>query len=179
MSLKSLRADLAPERPGPSAGFPPIAGGAARILILGSLPGQQSLQATQYYAHPQNAFWRIMADVFAVAGSYDERCAGLRSAGIAVWDVLASSVRPGSLDADIELASAQANDFVAFFAAHPAVTTVCFNGRKAEQLFERMVMPQLEGGSDRRYVGLPSTSPAFAAMRYEQKLEIWRGILRP
>jgi len=164
--------------PDPSLGFPPIAGEATRILILGSLPGQQSLQAAQYYAHPQNAFWRIMADVLDVTGSYDERCAGLRSAGIAVWDVLESSVRPGSLDADIDLASARTNDFVAFFAAHPAVTTVCFNGRKAEQLFARMVMPQLAGG-DRRYVGLPSTSPAFAAMRYAQKLEIWRGILRP
>jgi len=165
------------DEPDPSLGFPPIVGEATRILILGSLPGQQSLQAAQYYAHPQNAFWRIMADVFDITGSYEERCEGLRRAGIAVWDVLASSVRPGSLDADIEMPSARANDFDAFFAAYPAIARVCFNGRKAEQLFERMVMPQLEGG-ERRYVGLPSTSPAFAAMRYEQKLETWRSILQ-
>lgn len=167
-----------PDTINPSDGFPPIAASDARILILGSLPGRRSLEATQYYAHPQNAFWRIMADVFEITGPYNERCAQLMSRKIAVWDVLASSVRPGSMDADIELTSAQANEFDIFFAAHSEITTVCFNGRKAQQLYERLVVPTLTTG-EREYIGMPSTSPAFAAMPYGQKLATWRGILRP
>ncbi len=153
-----------------SEGFPPISRPDARLLILGSLPGQRSIDEQQYYAHPRNAFWPIMAALFAASGSYAERCDRLRQCGIAVWDVLGSSVRPGSMDADIDVASAQTNDFAWFFANHAGVRRVAFNGRKAEQLFHRLV----ERPDRVEYIGLPSTSPAYASMSFSGKLEVWR-----
>lgn len=156
-----------------SVGFPPVSGPDARILILGSLPGQRSLQAVQYYAHAQNAFWRIMRDLIVADGSYAERCGGLVESGIALWDVLAESVRPGSMDADIQTRSARVNDFAGFFSKHPAVRHVFFNGQKAAQLFRQLVVLD-DCNSELRYVTLPSTSPAYASMAYEEKLRIWR-----
>ena len=154
----------------PSEGFAPIARDDAQLLILGSLPGRRSIVTQQYYAHPQNAFWRIMAELYAVSGSYSERCEQLRRAGVAVWDVLASSVRAGSLDADIQTGTAEPNDFPGFFAAHPRIVRIGFNGKKAEQLFHRFV--ELPVGID--CVGLPSTSPAYAALSFSGKLDAWR-----
>ena len=161
-----------------SSGFPPIAGPGARVLVLGTLPSQASLAAGQYYAHPQNAFWKIMAEIAGATGDYEQRRSSLVMAGIAVWDVLASSIRPGSMDADIDMASAMPNDFSAFFAEYPELRLVCFNGQKAEQLFTRFVQPEL-GDHERRTVRLPSTSPAYASISFEQKLSIWRGIIEP
>src|SRR5210317_1751806 len=94
----------------PSEGFAPVARGDARVLVLGSLPGARSIAEQQYYAHPQNAFWPIMRELFMIDGDYAARCDQLRENGIALWDVLRSSVRPGSMDADIQLGSAVAND---------------------------------------------------------------------
>lgn len=128
-----------------SEGFPPIARPDARILILGSLPGQRSIAEQQYYAHPQNAFWRIMRELFAIDGEYALRCDQLSSRGIALWDVLHSSVRPGSLDASIRLDGAVTNDFATFFARHRDISLVAFNGRKAEQLFMRNVSDDMIG----------------------------------
>ena len=162
----------------PSSGFPPIAGPGARVLVLGTLPSQASLAAGQYYAHPQNAFWRIMAEITGVSGDYAQRRDALVAAGIAVWDVLESSIRPGSMDADIDTASAVPNDFATFFADHEHLQLVCFNGHKAEQLFMRFVHPG-PGRKELRAVRLPSTSPAFASMSFEQKLSAWRGIIEP
>ncbi len=154
-------------------GFPPIERRDAHVLVLGSLPGAKSIAEQQYYAHPQNAFWPIMVELFGVAGDYDERCARLVEHGVAVWDVLRASVRPGSLDADIRQETATANDFGAFFEAHPEIEIVAFNGKKAEQLFYRMVAN--EHRQTHRYIGLPSTSPAYAAMPFEGKLGLWRA----
>ncbi len=159
-----------------SVGFAPIASPDARILILGSLPSRRSLEVSEYYAHPRNAFWRIMGELLGAAGDYPERCRTLTNHGIAVWDVLHSSVRPGSLDADIRLETAMPNDFAGFFAAHPKVRAVCFNGRKAEELYRRLVLPELdEPGHE--LGSLPSTSPAHAAMSFDKKLGIWRSML--
>lgn len=146
------------------------------MLILGSLPGRRSLEAGQYYAHPQNTFWKIMAELAGASGGYDARCAALLRARIALWDVLANSVRPGSLDADIRLASAEVNDFGQFLAAHPGVTTILFNGGKAAQVFRRSVLPGLAAAHMRLFT-LPSTSPAYAAMAYADKLAAWRAAL--
>jgi len=160
-----------------TTGFAPIAGPGATVLILGSLPSRKSLERHQYYGHPQNAFWRIMNELFGAAASlpYEKRKHILIRNGIAVWDVLAASVRPGSLDASIERGTARANNFRAFFADHPGLQLVCFNGRAAETLFRRLVAPTLEKGSNTPvFQTLPSTSPAHAAMRYEAKLERWR-----
>jgi TDG/mug DNA glycosylase family protein len=154
-----------------SIGFPPVSRHDARVLVLGSLPGQRSLQATQYYAHAQNAFWRIMRDLTGAEGSYEERCGALVEHGIALWDVLAESVRPGSMDSDIQAKTAQANDFKLFFSAHPDIGRVCFNGQTAAKLFQRLVT--VESGSSMEFLTLPSTSPAYAAMNYAEKLARW------
>jgi len=155
-----------------SAGFPPIASTDAKILILGSLPGRRSLELTQYYAHRQNAFWRIMAELFGVEGDYQSRCRQLVVHRIAVWDVLAESVRPGSMDADIQLESARANDFAGFLSDHGQIRRICFNGRKAEALFTRFVIPAFSS-THLELVSLPSTSPAYAAMSFDAKRDVW------
>ena len=159
-----------------SRGFPPIASADARSLILGSLPGARSIAEQQYYAHPQNAFWRIMRELFGITGDYKTRCAQLNANGIALWDVLHSSIRPGSMDADIKSDTAAANDFAGFFSAHPNIRTVVFNGKKAEQLFTRFVVPDVRIEGIRR-VALPSTSPAYASMPFSGKLKLWRDAL--
>lgn len=159
-------------------GFPPVAREDARVLILGSLPSRQSVQAGEYYAHPRNAFWTIMRDIAGASGDYRSRCRALQERGIALWDVLSSSVRPGSLDADIDMASAVPNDFDRFFADHVRLRLVCFNGRKAQDMFRRFVQPALsiEGPE---FVLLPSTSPAHASLTVAEKLDTWRGIIEP
>jgi hypoxanthine-DNA glycosylase len=160
-----------------TTGFPPVAGPGARVLILGSLPSRKSLELNQYYGHPQNAFWRIMGELFGAGHDipYDERTTRLVANGVAVWDVLQASVRPGSMDADIDRDAAAPNDFEVFFSEHPSVELVCFNGKTAQALYQRLVASVIENGSNTRtYQTMPSTSPAFAAMSFDQKLDKWR-----
>lgn len=156
-----------------SEGFPPIANSISRVLILGSLPGRKSLLENEYYAHPQNAFWPLMAEIFGAVGNYEERCAYLLRQEVAVWDVLQASVRLGSMDADIRMETAVANDFDAFLEQHPRIRGVAFNGKKAEVLFRDMA--QNHRVSRLRMLALPSTSPAYAAMPFAVKLERWRS----
>lgn len=160
-----------------STGFPPVSRLDARLLILGSLPGRRSIEAGEYYAHPRNAFWPIMRELYGIHGDYAARCEGLLEAGIALWDVLAASVRPGSLDSAIVKKDAQPNDFVTFLGAHSAIDRIAFNGRTSEALFRRSVLPALDAA---RYelIPLPSTSPAHAAMRPEKKCAVWGSMLR-
>jgi len=159
--------------------FAPIARRDAATLLLGSLPGQRSLQMRQYYAHPHNAFWRIIARIFDgdFTLPYTRRVKILTANGIALWDVLAAAKRPGSLDSSIEHASARANDFAGFFRTHPHVRRVFFNGRKAEEIYRRFVLPELGAEfAAIRYECLPSTSPAHAGMPFAKKLGKWRKI---
>ena len=156
-----------------SSGFEPLANDDARVLILGSLPSQRSIAANEYYAHPQNSFWRIMGELVGAGGDYADRCSALQRGKIALWDVLASSVRPGSLDADIQMSSAEVNDFVHFLAAHTAVERICFNGQKAAKIFSDRVSQDIIDSRIQLFT-LPSTSPAHAAMRFDEKLELWR-----
>jgi TDG/mug DNA glycosylase family protein len=110
--------------------------------------------------------------------TYEQRTVRLVEAGVAIWDVLAASVRPGSLDAAIDMATARPNDFVTFLASNPHIGLVCFNGQKAASIYRRMVVPELETRFNAlRYETLPSTSPAFAGMSFEAKLERWAVIL--
>ena len=157
--------------------FAPIESRAARVLVLGSMPGAASLLAGRYYAYPHNAFWPIMGALFGAGPtvSYEKRILILRRAGLALWDVMASCVREGSLDADIDEASIMPNDFPMFFDAHPRVKHVFFNGAKAENCFQRYVRPHL---SDRGLVftRLPSTSPAHASLSLQKKLKAWRAV---
>src|SRR5688572_5717788 len=159
--------------------FAAIARRDAETLVLGSLPGRKSLEMQQYYAHPQNAFWKLIAAIFGTGGSmsYRRRVQILKTNRIALWDVLAAAERPGSLDSSIVHASALVNDFAAFFRAHPRIRRVYFNGRKAEQMFRRYVLPKLEPGfAAIRYESLPSTSAAHAGMTRAKKLDRWRKV---
>lgn len=159
--------------------FPPIADASARVLILGSMPGEESLRAAQYYAHPRNAFWKLMGDFFDAGPAlpYAERTQRLQLAGVAVWDVLASCKRTGSLDSAIDSTSITANDFKRFFAAHDSITHVFFNGATAERCFRIYVMPELAAHT-LEFARLPSTSPAHAAQNYAQKRAAWQMITR-
>jgi TDG/mug DNA glycosylase family protein len=159
-----------------SHGFAPVARADARILVLGSLPSRRSLEAGEYYAHPRNAFWPIMAELCGATGAYRERCLRLMASGIALWDVLAASERPGSLDADIRQETAMANDFEGFFRGHPRIERIGFNGKTAERLYARFVAPGV-GTAAPRLVPLPSTSPANARLSFPDKLEAWRRFL--
>jgi TDG/mug DNA glycosylase family protein len=159
--------------------FPPIANRAAHTLILGSLPGRKSLEMQQYYAHPHNTFWKLIGHIFDIAPdlTYAQRTRVLTRHGIALWDVLAGAERPGSLDSSIVHATAEANDFREFFRKHPKVRRVFFNGRKAEEIFTKRVLPQIAAEFPGvQYRGLPSTSPAHAGMSFEKKLAQWRAI---
>ncbi len=164
---------------GISTGFDPIAVANARVLILGSLPSQQSLQKREYYANPQNAFWRVMGELFDAGPdiSYPNRAEKLRRCGIAVWDVLQSSVRRGSMDAAIDLTSATANDFQSFFDEHPMLELICFNGKKAAELYERLVTAQgIISIGNIAFRTMPSTSPAYASMKFDEKVRHWSVI---
>jgi hypoxanthine-DNA glycosylase len=164
----------------PVHSFAPIARRTARVLILGSMPGVASLSANEYYAHPRNQFWRIAGELlgFDPALPYAARIMRLCAADIALWDVLASCIRRNSLDAAIEPRSAVANDFAGFFAAHPGIRRICFNGATAEALYLRHVRPGLAPGPEVEHLRLPSTSPAHAALPFPAKLQAWRAVLR-
>jgi TDG/mug DNA glycosylase family protein len=152
--------------------FAPIATEHATALILGSMPGDTSLHAGQYYAHPRNLFWRIMAELLDTDpdSPYVQRIQALKSARIALWDVLQSCRRKGSLDADIDDGSLVPNDFATFFLRHPQITRVFFNGAKAEQCYRKRILPSIDT-TPIEYLRLPSTSPAHAAMSFERKLD--------
>lgn len=159
-----------------SQSFAPVACRDARILILGSMPGVASLEATQYYAFPRNAFWKIMGDLFAAGPEleYQERLATLIRNRIALWDVVAACQRPGSLDSAISETGLATNDFATFLARHPGIGHIYFNGQKAADLFRKKVLPAL--GGQYQYQTLPSTSPANAAKSYAEKLQAWSVI---
>ena len=160
--------------------LPPVSRPDARILILGSMPGALSLQEQQYYAQPRNAFWQVMGELFGAGREmpYETRLETLKQRRIALWDVLASCYRAGSLDADIRKGDAVANDFDAFFSTHPDIGRVYFNGATACRFYERLVKPGLAvPGARLRYERLPSTSPANAAMRLKDKVRVWRAAL--
>jgi double-stranded uracil-DNA glycosylase len=159
--------------------FAPIEHGRARILILGTMPGAASLSAGQYYAHPRNLFWTLIGGMlgFTANAPYAERIARLLEADIAVWDVLKSCTRPGSLDADIASASMIANDFEQFFARHPRIERVFFNGTAAATLYRTRVQRTLSPPPRVGYLKLPSTSPANAGISAAAKATAWRAVL--
>ena len=127
------------------AGFPPVADIHAKILILGTLPGEESLRQNEYYANTRNSFWRIMARLFEFRqdASYKERTNILKKNGVALWDVMRSSERQGSLDSAIRDKTILENDFVSFYLLHPEIKSVFFNGAKAEREYCKRVLPGL------------------------------------
>jgi len=161
-------------------GFLPLARPGARVLILGSIPSEASLKSNQYFGNPRNSFWFAMSAITGVSADqpYTSRVEALLDEDIAVWDVMHSCKRQGSLDASIESASIVTNDFDSFFASHKHIAQVLFNGAKAETEYRRRVLPLLDVG-DRliNYQRLPSTSPAMASLSPQQKQMLWREAL--
>ena len=157
--------------------FPPVAAPDAHTLILGSMPGQASLAAGEYYAHRRNLFWPILGELFGASPAlpYAARLQKLTDAGLALWDVLQCCEREGSLDGDIAPASIVANDFATFLTAHPRIVRVFFNGTLADTSFRRHVLQTLPHHS-LHFTRLPSTSPANAAYSYARRLEAWRAL---
>ena len=155
------------------AGFPPVVDADTRVLVLGSLPGEASLAAGQYYGNPRNAFWRLMERVLdtpLVPLAYDERLYALLAHGVGLWDVIAEAERRGSLDADIR--DPAANDLAALVESLPSLRLVAFNGGTAARLGGKLL------GDRVPCVALPSSSPAHAARSFEQKASAWEEIRR-
>jgi TDG/mug DNA glycosylase family protein len=157
--------------------FEPIASLNARILILGSMPSVASLEAGEYYAHPRNAFWRIMGDLVGAGPDkpYKERTRMLKAHGIALWDVLESCIRPAGSSLDANIRNEVPNDFAAFFATHPCITHVGINGGKAAASFKKHAARHCP--EHVIVTTLPSTSPAHAARSFAEKCALWRAAL--
>ncbi len=154
-------------------GLAPVIDTRARVLILGSFPSTASLAAQQYYAHPQNQFWRILGAVIdqpLKEMDYADRIVAVQAAGIAIWDVFASCERAGSLDTAIR--DAVPNPLAELQESAPALRRICFNGRMAARRIREVEAMGFEA------LVLPSTSPAHAGMTFEEKLARWRAALQ-
>ncbi|THB78358.1 MAG: DNA-deoxyinosine glycosylase [Desulfobulbaceae bacterium] len=160
--------------------MPPISTPAAKVLILGSIPGQKSLEEQCYYAHPRNGFWPIMAQLLGGnPREYREMVTVMQTNRVGIWDVIKSCERSGSLDSAIDNNSIKVNNFDKFFRDHPFLKAVFFNGRKAEQEYFRFVEQTIFQKVEKlHYQRLPSTSPAMATMGLAEKVEHWRIILK-
>lgn len=140
------------------------------MLILGSLPGEASLAAARYYAHPQNLFWRLVGHAIGrelVPLAYEQRLRALQARGIALWDTIASAEREGSLDAAIR--DARHAELADLVGALPDLRAVAFNGRKSSAIGR----PQLAAASGLELIDLPSSSPAYASMPLAEKERLW------
>ncbi|MCC8396295.1 DNA-deoxyinosine glycosylase [Paraburkholderia sp. MMS20-SJTR3] len=153
-------------------GFPPVVAADTHTLILGSFPGEASLEAAQYYAHPRNQFWRLLGAVLGEASlhelPYEERLTRVLAHRIGIWDVLDACHRQGSLDSAIR--NAQPNDFASLREHAPQLRKVCFNGKTAGRFADVI------GAAGYETLVLPSSSPANAMLSFEQKLALWRQI---
>ena len=161
-------------------GVSPICEADAHTLILGSMPGRESLLQQRYYAHPRNSFWPIVTDLFGMTTQgYAQNAEMLGRQGIAVWDVLKACFRSSSLDSDIDDSSIITNDFETFFTQYPHIDRIFFNGAKAESIYRKQVLPGLPdiqaGIALHR---LPSTSPAHAGMTVADKRQAWMAIVK-
>ena len=162
-------------------GLPPAVDAGIRVLVLGSMPGEASLRAQQYYGHPRNRFWPLLSMLFGFDATlpYPQRMAALNAAGVGLWDVLGECVRPGSLDSAILRGSEAANPIAALCAGLPRLRTIALNGGKAAQTFARHVVPQFDDEALRRLtiLSLPSTSPANASYALPRLQAAW-SVLR-
>lgn len=152
--------------------FAPVVAPETRVLVLGSLPGERSLAEGRYYAHPQNRFWRLVGDVIGrdlEALAYAARLQSLLDAGIGLWDTVASATREGSLDAAIR--EAEHNPLADLVATLPELRAVAFNGATSARIGRALLAK-----SPLALLPLPSSSPAYAAMPYAEKLRLWRAI---
>jgi len=158
--------------------FSPIAGLNPKVLILGSMPSQKSLELQQYYAHPQNSFWWVMAKMFdfSIDLSYSEKVQKLEQNGVAVWDVLNQCQREGSLDSNIIRETEVTNDISGFLASQLSIKFLGFNGGAAKAIYKRHIGL---ANNDLDSMQLPSTSPAYASITKQQKYQIWQQAMLP
>ncbi|MBY0559575.1 DNA-deoxyinosine glycosylase [Hyphomicrobium sp.] len=158
--------------------FPPIGPKNARLLILGTLPGEESLRRQQYYGHPRNHFWPLIAALAnrELPPIYEKRLALLNVNRWALWDVLEGAERIGSADSAIR--NPTANAFGTYLAANPAIEAIAFNGQKARDLFRRFVVkPGIVAEDDFDLIELPSSSPLYTKT-LDEKLTVWRSRLK-
>lgn len=152
--------------------LPAVAGADARVLVLGTLPGEESLRRQEYYAHPRNAFWPILFALFDAVPQpdYAAKLAFARMQRVALWDVCASCQREASADATIRCETP--NTIEVLLDAHPPIAVVAFNGSGARRLYDRHFRrrPALD------YLALPSTSPAHAGLDFKAKLAHWTAL---
>lgn len=150
--------------------FPPIVAPDIQVLILGSMPGDRSIAENQYYGHPQNRFWRMLAVITdsPVPKDYPTKKKLLLQNRIGLWDVARQAIRKGSMDSDIK--NAVPNDISGLIVRHPGLRLIGFNGRKAEALFDK----HFNRSPNLGYLSLPSTSPANAGITFEALCERWR-----
>jgi hypoxanthine-DNA glycosylase len=162
----------APDAPGAKRSFPPFVDAGSRVLVLGTLPGEESLRRREYYAHPRNLFWPILFALFGAEppASYQERIGFIRDHGIALWDVVDRGTRTASADATIRVQ--QPNAIPGLLDAYPGIRAVAFNGGGARRLHDRHFArrPELT------YLALPSTSPAYARLGFAAKLAQWQAL---
>lgn len=153
--------------------FEPISNKEATILVLGTMPGEQSILLNQYYGHSRNNFWKLLFTIFDTSFSddYENKKALLLENKIALWDVLQVCERKGSLDSAIK--NEVANDFEHFLKNHPKINHIFFNGQKAASFFKKYVVLE----KHYQTTTLPSTSPANAGKTFEDKLLEWKKIL--
>jgi hypoxanthine-DNA glycosylase len=154
--------------------FPPISADSTEILILGSLPGEKSLAMHEYYAHPQNKFWRIIAAITdnETPVNYDDKLSLLINNKIGVWDVVREAKRIGSLDTNI--VGEVPNDVDNFISRHKNLKVIGFNGTKALKLFDKYFKRR----EHLKYIQLPSSSPANARITFDEICEKWRELLQ-
>lgn len=160
--------------------FEPVIGTDPRVLILGSMPGVASLKAQQYYAHPRNAFWPIMSELFSIqwAENYETRIEQIKALPLVLWDVLHFCQREGSLDANILQDDMQPNAIPRLLAEYPSISLVAFNGATSEKVFTQRVAKMIPDIQRLQRIRLPSTSPAHASQTLTQKTEAWSVILQ-
>ena len=154
--------------------FAPVVNEQTRVLVLGSLPGEASLAQSQYYAHPQNRFWHLVGDAIGVAlpgMAYEARLQALLDHRIGLWDVIAKAKREGSLDSRIR--DHATNDLAALVAALPDLVAVAFNGGTAAKIGMQLLA---ESRMSLDLIKLPSSSPAYAAVPYAEKLRAWEAL---
>ncbi len=154
--------------------FSPVVGPDTRLLIIGSMPGEASLRAQEYYAYKYNQFWRIIFDLFENGRepkNYQDKLSVILKRRLGLWDTLAACERSGSLDSRIK--NRVPNDFPALFAQYPRIHTLLFNGTAAFNFYKRAF-----GTPDKNFYRLPSTSPAHATRSYAEKLTLWRAALQ-
>ena len=152
--------------------FPPIIDKESKILILGSIPGVKSLEMQQYYAHPQNKFWKIIFELFneKFTTDYDERIKILEKYHVALWDVIDTCERKGSLDSEIR--NEEANKIEELLQNFPNIKAIFCNGQKSYKNLQKILGKKFR----MPIIVLPSTSPAYAGLKYEEKLLSWQKI---